>query len=251
MKKLFSLITIAVLLASCAGKQSYTINGNIDVDNIKDGDTISLGYSVDGTVYTPETYAVIKDGKFQFTGNVADCQLYYLVNHSTEEPLAIVFLEGGNIEAEISNEKSLISGTSSNDIYTELQEKLSAQVMQLQENQMKLYLDTTLTEEQREAIIKELETLSTNAQNVAKEFITTNIKTMPALFMLAQCASMFENEEFNALIEQIPAENKNTENNCLFTVIEDIQEQRNNPQDFSDFLKSAEEEIADSTATEK
>ena len=33
MKKLFSLITIAVLLASCAGKQSYTINGSIDVEN--------------------------------------------------------------------------------------------------------------------------------------------------------------------------------------------------------------------------
>ena len=250
MKKLFSLITIAVLLASCAGKQSYTINGSIDVENIKAGDTISLGYSVDGTVYTPETYAVIKDGKFQFTGNVADCQLYYLVNHSTEEPLAIVFLEGGNTAAEISNEKSLITGTNSNDIYTELQEKLSAQMMQLQENQMKLYLDTTLTEEQRQAIISELEVLSTNAQNVAKEFITTNIKTLPALFMLAQCASMFENEEYNALVEQIPSENKNTDNNCLFTVIEDIQEQRNNPQDFSDFFKSADEE-ADSTATEE
>ena len=250
MRKLFSLITLVLLLASCGGSKSYTISGNIDIDNIKDGDTISLGYSVDGTEFTPETFAVVKDGKFEFTGDVEDCKLYYLVNKATEEPLAIVFLEGGNIAAELSNDKCLISGTSSNDIYTTLQEELTVQVAKLQENQMKLYLDTTLTDEQREVIQKELQTISEQAQEVATKFIKENIKTMPALFMLVQCANMFNNEELDALVAEIPEENKNADNNCLFSVLEDIQEQRNNPQDFSDYFKQVEENT-DTTATEK
>ena len=59
MRKLFSLITLVLLLASCGGSKSYTISGNIDIENIKDGDTISLGYSVDGTEFTPEPFAVV------------------------------------------------------------------------------------------------------------------------------------------------------------------------------------------------
>ena len=249
MKKLFSLITLMVFLVSCGGTKSYNIDGNIAIDGLKDGDTISLGYSTDGATYTPESYAVVKDGKFNFTGNTENCKLYYLVNHSTEEPLAIVFLEGGNISATINNEQSLISGTTSNDLYTKLQESLSEKVMMLQEKQMQLYLDTTLTEEQREGIIKELESVSEEASNMAKEFITNNIETMPALFMLVQFANMFEDEELNALIEKIPDTNKDSENNCFFTTLQQIQEQRNNPQDFSDYFKSAEEN-SDSTTEE-
>jgi hypothetical protein len=58
---------------------------------------------------------------------------------------------------------------------------------------------------------------------------------------------MFENEELNALIEKIPEENKDSENNCFFTTLQQIMEQRNNPQDFSDYFKALEEN-ADSTA---
>lgn len=247
MKKLFSLITLMVFLVSCGGTKSYKIDGNIAIDGLKDGDTISLGYTKDGAEYTPEAYAVIKDGKFNFAGNTENCKFYFLVNHLTEEPLAIVFLEGGNISADINNEKSVISGTTSNDLFTQFQEEFSAKVMQLQEKQMLLYLDTTLTEEQREGIVKELETLSEEASNTAKEFINNNIETMPALFMLVQFANMFENEELNALIEKIPEENKDSENNCFFSTLLQIQEQRNNPQDFSDYFNALEEN-ADSTA---
>ena len=70
-----------VFLVSCGGTKSYNIDGNIAIDGLKDGDTISLGYSTDGATYTPESYAVVKDGKFNFTGNTENCKLYYLVNH--------------------------------------------------------------------------------------------------------------------------------------------------------------------------
>ncbi len=249
MKKIISLIALMALIVSCGGTKSYKIDGTVSVDNMTDGDTISLGYSVDGAVYTPESYAVIKDGKFEFTGNVENSKLYYLVNHKTEEPLVMLFLEGGNIKATIDNEKNEVVGTNSNDIYTELQVSLTEYISQLQEKQISLYIDTTLTEEQRESVLNELQTLSEKASGIAKEFITGNIETLPGLFMLVQCANMFDDEEFDSLVKLIPDENKDENNNCLYSVLLDIQEQRKNPQDFSEYFKSAEEAV-DSAKTE-
>lgn len=248
MKKFLSAVALTALLAACGGgSKSYTIDGTISLEGINEGDTISLGYSVDGTEYIPESYAAIKDGKFQFSGTTENCKLYYLVKHATEEPLTMLFLEGGNIVAEISNEKFSVTGTESNDLSTELQEKLSAPAAAMQEKQLRLYLDTTLTDEQRTAILDELQTSADELSKMAKEFITTNIETMAALFMLIQCADIFDNEELAALLEKVPEENKDTSNNRLFYILEEILSQRNNPQDFSDYFKSAE---ADSTATE-
>lgn len=249
MKKLFSLIALMALIISCGGTKPYKINGTVSIEGFTDGDTISLGYSIDGANYTPESYAALKNGKFEFTGNVENSKLYYLVNHKTEEPLAMLFLEDGNIEVTIDNEKNEVKGTSSNDIYTEMQNNLSGYVSQLQEKQISLYMDTTLTEEQRENVLKELQTLSEKASEIAKDFVTSNIKTLPGLFMLVQCASMFDDNEFDALVEQIPDECKDESNNCLYAVLLDIQEQRKNPQDFSEYFKATEEN-ADTTATE-
>jgi hypothetical protein len=192
---------------------------------------------------------VIKDGKFEFSGNVENSKLYYLVNHKTEEPLVILFLEGGNIKATIDNEKNEVTGTNSNDIYTELQGNLYTYFSQLQEKQIALYMDTTLTEEQRESVLNELQTLSEKASEVAREFVTKNVETLPGLFILVQCANMFDDEEFDALVAQVPENLKDESNNCLYSVLLDIQEQRKNPQDFSDYFKAIEES-ADSTASE-
>jgi hypothetical protein len=249
MKKVFTLIALMALIVSCGGTKPYKIDGTVSTEGIVDGDTISLGYSVDGATYTPESYSVIKDGKFEFSGNVENCKLYYLVNHKTEEPLAMLFLESGNINATIDSEKSEIKGTKSNDSYTQLQENLTGYISQLQEKQISLYVDTTLTEEQREGILNELQTLSEQASNIAKEYITSNIETLPGLFMLVQCANMFEDEEFDELVKSVQEECKDESNNCLYAVLLDIQEQRKNPQDFSDYIKAATEE-ADTTKTE-
>ena len=249
MKKIFSLIALMALIVSCGGTKPYKIDGTISAEGFVDGDTISLGYSVDGASYTPESYAVIKDGKFEFAGNVENSKLYYLVNHKTEEPLAMLFLESGNLTATIDNERNAIKGTNSNDIYTELQENLTTYISQLQEKQISLYIDTTLTEEQREGILNELQTLSEKASEIAKNFVTSNIETLPGLFMLVQCANMFDDEEFDALVQKVPEECKDESNNCLYAVLLDIQEQRKNPQDFSEYFKAATE-AADSTATE-
>lgn len=249
MKKIFSLIALMALIVSCGGTKPYKIDGTISAEGFVDGDTISIGYSIDGASYTPESYAVIKDGKFEFIGNVENCKLYYLVNHKTEEPLAMFFLEGGDIIANIDNEKSEVKGTLSNDIYLGLQENLAGYISQLQEKQISLYIDTTLTQEQRESILNELQTLSEQASGIAKEFVTNNIETLPGLFMLVQCANMFDDEEFDALVKSVPEKNKDESNNCLYAVLLDIQEQRKNPQDFSDYFKAATE-ATDSTEAE-
>ena len=162
----------------------------------------------------------------------------------------MLFLESGNMTATIDNEKCEIKGTNSNDVYTELQENLSGYISQLQEKQISLYIDTTLTEEQREGILNELQTLSEKATEIAKNFVTSNIETLPGLFMLVQCANMFDDEEFDALVQKVPEECKDESNNCLYAVLLDIQEQRKNPQDFSEYFKAATE-TADSTATEE
>ena len=257
MKKIFSLIALLALIVSCGGSNSnsvsgggaYKIDGTIAFEGIVDGDSLSMGYSNDGMSYTPESYAVIKDGKFKFSGKVKSTQLCYLVNHKTEEPLAQLFLEGGDITVSITNENLVVSGTASNDGFNNLQATLQDYVMKLQEKQFALYLDTTLTEAQREDILGELQTLSEQASSVAKEFVTTNISTLPGLFMLVQCANLFEEQEFDALANQVPENFKECEDNCLYDVLLNIQEQRKNPQDFSNDFEMLEQ-MVDSIASE-
>ena len=72
---------------------------------------------------------------------------------------------------------------------------------------------------------------------------------MAALFMLIQCADIFENDELSALLDQVPEENKDTTNNRLFYILQEIQNQRNNPQDFSEYFKSIEN--SEEAATEE
>lgn len=248
MNKLFSIFVLSALLMSCGNSGSYKIDGT--VSGMEEGDTLSLGYSVDGAQYTPESYAVIKDGKFEFAGKTENCKLYYIVKQKTEEPVAMVFLENGNITVDISEEKNSITGTESNDLNMKLMEDLTAPITELQEKQMRLYMDTTLTDEQREVLLDELKTISEKASQYIKEFITANAETMVGLFMLVQYADMFDNDELDALVKRVPEKNKDTSNNCLFSVLSDIQEQRKNPQDFSEYFKS-EEETEDSTNVSK
>ncbi len=256
MKKIFSLIALMALIVSCGGLNSnvsgagaYKIDGTIAFEGIADGDSISIGYSADGMSYTADSYAVIKDGKFNFSGKVDKTKLYYLVNHKTEEPMAQFFLEGGDIVVSIDNENLVVGGTASNDTFNNLQASLQEYVMKLQEKQFALYLDTTLTEAQREDILGELQTLSEQASSVAKEFVTTNISTLPGLFMLVQCANLFEEQEFDALANQVPENFKECEDNCLYDVLLNIQEQRKNPQDFSNDFEMLEQ-MVDSIASE-
>ena len=65
MKKLFSAIALVAMLASCGGgTKPYTINGTVSIDGIADGDTISLGYSVDGSDLTIDRLIAEKGNKY-------------------------------------------------------------------------------------------------------------------------------------------------------------------------------------------
>ena len=65
MKKILSIFTLLVALVSCSGGSKYTINGTIN--GAIDGDTVLLGYSLDGSDFITEQKTTIEGGKFQFS----------------------------------------------------------------------------------------------------------------------------------------------------------------------------------------
>ena len=60
------------LIVSCGGLKPYKIDGTISAEGFADGDTISLGYSIDGASYTPDD-----DKHFKIRVNVEVSNMFY------------------------------------------------------------------------------------------------------------------------------------------------------------------------------
>lgn len=122
LKKLFLFILIAASLASLGQNQTFTINGNINVNS-----GIIYLKSFRNKMFFPQDSAKIINGHFKFTGKVKRPYLYGLTIKRKEafSPYYI-FLENNSIQVEIdtANHRSAkINGSSANDLFVSFQSK--------------------------------------------------------------------------------------------------------------------------------
>ncbi len=225
MKKFFSAIALLVALASCTGGSNYTISGVID--GAIDGDSVQLGYSVDGMNMTTVQTTTIENGRFQFSGKVDGSKIYYIGYNYTDPPLySLLFLEGGNITTEISPEGSVTVGTPANDLNAEIEKHLAQYVNTIYDCQMQLYSDTLLPDTTKAALSLRTMEAQRDASLYIKGIINDNIGSIIGLFLLVQYAELFDNEELDILIASIPQENIDRDNNCLYDILCEIQSER-------------------------
>lgn len=238
MRKIFSLIVAAVMFVAC-GNSEYRIIGSIE--GAQEGDTVSLGYSCDGMDFSTVSKTVIKNGEFSFTGKQDDCKIYY-IGYDSRNIYALFFLEAGDITAHISPENSTITGSPMNDLNKEIEDSLQSYVLQMLTYQEKLYSDSTLTESEQEELGNKSYLVQREAMTYIQETIRENIENMVGLFMLVQYCDLFDNNELSELINEIPEKNIDRDNNFLYDILLEIQEERNSSGSLEDIINSMQEE---------
>ncbi len=116
MKRHNLILLVGILLLSCATKKDrYTIQGTIaDIDSVM---VYLQKQGSDGWEKIDSTK--VMNGNFTFTGSIAMPELYYL-SLKEKEVAVPLFVENAEIDVQIypdSVDKSIIQGSSSNDIY--------------------------------------------------------------------------------------------------------------------------------------
>ena len=209
MKKFIYLLAVAAIVAACSGNKGYVVTGT--VEGGADGDTVFL-QKVDGRNLVKVDSAVITKGTFTFKG-VQDTAVNRYVTYrpaGKEGILMDFFLENGNININLTRDNDSATGTPSNDAYQEIR----AQLNDLNKQMMTIYesmSDTTLTDEQREAKMKEMNDLQEKSMEITKAGIAKNITNLVGVHLLKNNYYYLEVDELDPLMPQIPAEFANDE----------------------------------------
>ena len=116
MKKIHTFLTLALLLiiSSCGSENSYTLNGNIDIE---DGTNIYILQADQNNQPYIKDSTSVKSGQFNFKGMSATPQISYMQVEGVDG-YVLTILENGTISADLYKDsitKSKVFGSKSND----------------------------------------------------------------------------------------------------------------------------------------
>lgn len=202
----------SIAFAACQNSPSYKITGS--VADITDGDTIYLQEYTGGDLVKLDS-AVVQSGTFVFTGKQDTAVNRYITYMKGDKRfLTDLFLENGNINVTLSQD-SKVSGTPNNDTYQKFKDDFRAMSKEMNEMYKKAQSDTTLTEEQVEAVMAEIEKKDSVAMDMVYQVIEANITTPVGVYLLPSYAGAFELDKQKALVEKVPAALSNERINKL------------------------------------
>lgn len=208
MKKLFYALAITSLsITACSDGNSYKVTGS--VQGAADGDTVFLQEVVGRDLHHRDT-AIIVSGKFTFTGKQDSAVNRYITYaKGNNQYITDFFLENGNI-AVVLGEDSKITGTPANDTYQSFKDKMYN--LQAEENAIYESLqDTTLTVEQRDAKLADIEDKGVEMEDVISGTIKENITNPVGVHLLSQFNYIMDYEDIEPILEQLPAKYQSNE----------------------------------------
>lgn len=203
MKKVTYVLATAALLAACSGNQGYTVTGT--VDGAADGEVVYL-QQTQGRQWVKLDSAVIKNGQFTLEGRQDTAKVCYLTykGQSEEGRGMDFFLENGEIKVQLAENSKSATGTPNNDIYQAIRQQLT----ELNKQASAIYEamgDSTLTEEQREAKVKDLDALEAQMAEATTNGISQNITNAVGIYLLKNNYYSMSVEELEPIVAQIPA----------------------------------------------
>ena len=202
----YLLVAGSMVLTACNNEPAYKISGTIE--NVADGETVYL-QEMQGRDMVILDSAIVKNGTFTFKGR-QDSTVYRYITYQPQELWADLFLENGNILVKL-GEESQATGTPNNNIYQEFKDKFVTYNQEMGELYQKARTDSTLTNEQREELMKQIETKDAEAMDMVYNTIAANIANPVGIYLLPNYAAAFDLEKQAALADQIPAEYKSNE----------------------------------------
>lgn len=251
MRKTLLLLGFILALASCSA--DYTIEGSID--GAIDGDSVILGYSVNGINFTETDRTVIEQGKFKFAGKTNGSKIYYIGYEHTPEPTYVLFfLEGGDIKAEIHPGSYKVTGTPANNLNYDVEVQLAEYLGRMNELERQIMTDTLMADSTKSVMVLTAMETQRDAILYIKDVIRNNITSIVGMFLLVQYDYYFDNEEFNMLVDRIPDSNIDRNNNCLYDILREKVQDRSVSHDIDidgDDLKYDTTYTADMAITEE
>ena len=190
--------------ASCQEKAGYTIKGTIE--GVAEGDTVYLQNFVDGSLVKMDS-AVVKGGAFEFKGtpDSVTVSLYVADRKNGMRLTAMVFIEKGDITLNICAEANKVAGTMCNDAYQQFMDKFVAINKEMSEIYQKSKTDTTLTDDQRKDLEKQLAEKDSLGTEMVYNCINENINNLVGVQLLTSYANAFETAKVKALLDKVPA----------------------------------------------
>lgn len=179
-KKIASLILAAFAFTACQ-QNGYKIVGS--VEGINDGDTVFLSKDLETGI--PCDTVVIKNGKFEITGQADSVLLGIVFLKNNPSCNVMAFLEQGtiNITLNSDNLKNTVSGTKANDGLQEMNLmtiELSKQINEL----ISTINDANVTEETKNEAIAKIEELKEQADKKSYDITLKNIDNELGFFLV-------------------------------------------------------------------
>lgn len=205
MKKILLMATAGLLaFASCQEKAGYTIKGTIE--GVAEGDTVYLQNFVDGSLVKMDS-AVVKGGAFEFKGTPDSVTVsrYVTYRKNGMRMTAMVFIEKGDITLNMGAEANKVAGTMCNDAYQQFMDKFVAVNKEMSEIYQKSKTDTTLTDDQRKDLEKQLAEKDSLGTEMVYNCINENINNLVGVQLLTSYANAFETAKVKALLDKVPA----------------------------------------------
>lgn len=233
MKKLaFLFVAGGLTLTACNNEPAYKIAGT--VEGISDGETVYL-QDVKGRELVKLDSAVVKNGSFTLKGR-QDSTVYRYITYMTDDARVMtdLFLENGDIKVVLAEESSA-TGTPNNDIYQAFKDRFTAMNKEMGEIYQKARTDSTLTDEQRQELMAQIEAKDAEAMDMVYNTITANIANPVGIQLLPNYAAAFEFEKQEALANQIPEAYKSNERIARFINSVEIAKKTAIGQKFLDF----------------
>jgi peroxiredoxin len=201
-KILSSSLILAILISvvSCNNKKTegYIINGTITG---ADTGWVFLKKREEGKMLTADSVQ-LKDGKFTFTGKVDMPEMYYLKLQNNEGSLPF-FIENGAITMKVyadSLDKSVVSGSASNDSYVAYQKEDAVYNSKMEA----LYSDYMKAKEANDTIAaKQIESAYDSVQGAQtafmKDYILKNGKSVVAAYLALSNAYAYSFDDLKAI----------------------------------------------------
>ena len=161
---------------------------------------------VDGSLVKMDS-AVVKGGAFEFKGTPDSVTVsrYVTYRKNGMRMTAMVFIEKGDITLNMGAEANKVAGTMCNDAYQQFMDKFVAINKEMSEIYQKSKTDTTLTDDQRKDLEKQLAEKDSLGTEMVYNCINENINNLVGVQLLTSYANAFETAKVKALLDKVPA----------------------------------------------
>ena len=219
-----TLSAMLMLTAACSQKSenAYTITGT--AEGTQDGDTVFICEMQGYFNMVPTDTAIIKDGKFEFSGECEGATLRWLMPIHAGEPttMAQFILEKGDIKAELikGEGKSKIEGGPNGKLYDEFEEECG-KIGQQMDEPWQVTSDSTKSEVERQAAQAKLDSLQKVMVAYQKQFIIDHVPSACSDMLFGFCSFNFSEEDNEEILKLFGEKQPN------FPVYKSIMEEKN------------------------